>query len=272
MSVVVAALMCHAPIVVPAIGAERAVECAATTRAMRDVAAEVVRHAPEVLVLITPHAPRRPRAWGVCADAHVQGDFGRFGHAAVGVALPGAADVAQSLAAAGAGQSVAVEGIAGHALDHGAVVPLWFLAEAGYAGRTLVVALPYPGAGSEARFGRLLRDVAEARGERWAVVASGDMSHRLRPDAPAGFHPRAIEFDSGFVAALRSRDYARAVAPDPALQELAGEDVVQSTCVAAAAVGFEARGARVLAYEGPFGVGYCEAVLYSNSAESEARS
>jgi hypothetical protein len=102
MSVVVAALMCHAPIVVPAIGAERAVECAATTRAMRDVAAEVVRHAPEVLVLITPHAPRRPRAWGVCADAHVQGDFGRFGHAAVGVALPGAADVAQSLAAAGA--------------------------------------------------------------------------------------------------------------------------------------------------------------------------
>lgn len=271
MSVVVAALMCHAPIVVPAIGAERAAACATTTRAMEDVAAEVVRHSPDVLVLISPHAPRRPRAWGVCAEARVQGDFARFGHATVGVGLPGAPDVAQSLAAAGAGQGVAVEGIAGHALDHGAVVPLWFLAEAGYAGRTLVVALPYPGAGSEARFGQLLRDVAEARGERWAVVASGDMSHRLQPDAPAGFHPRACEFDSGFVAALRSQDYARAVAPDPALQELAGEDVVQSTCVAAAAVGFEARGARVLAYEGPFGVGYCEAVLYSSMAESEAR-
>ncbi|MCA9712272.1 MAG: hypothetical protein KDK70_40925, partial [Myxococcales bacterium] len=151
-----------------------------------------------------------------------------------------------------------------------AVVPLWFLAEAGYGGPTLVVALPYPGADGEARFGQLLRDVAQARDERWAVVASGDMSHRLRPDAPAGFHPRAREFDEGFVAALRSSDYARAVAPDPALRELAGEDVVQSTCVAAAAVGYAARGARVLAYEGPFGVGYCEAVLYSSRAESEA--
>lgn len=271
MSVVVAALMCHAPIVVPAVGAERAVECATTTRAMRDVAAEVVRHAPEGLVLITPHAPRQPRAWGVCAEAHVQGDFGRFGHGAVGVALPGAPSMARALAAAAASHGVAVDGLAGRALDHGAVVPLWFLAEAGYSGATLVVALPYPGAGSEARFGRLLRDVAHARGERWAVVASGDMSHRLRPGAPAGFHPRACEFDDGFVQALRAGDYAGAMAPEPALQELAGEDVVQSTCVATAAVGFEARGARVLAYERPFGVGYCEAVLYSSMAESEAR-
>lgn len=263
MSIAAAALMCHAPIVVPVIGGARGGDCAVTTRAMRSVAADVVAQAPDVLVLISPHAPRQRRTWGVSADATLHGDFRRFGHAELSVALPGAPGAARSLAAAASRVELEVTDLPADDLDHGATVPLWFLAEAGLRAPTLLVALPYPGAGSEARFGRLLRDVAAARGERWAVVASGDMSHRLRPGAPGGYHPRAHEFDDAFVAHVRAADYTRAVAPDEALQELAGEDVVQSTAVAVAAVNGAARGARVYAYERPFGVGYMEALLYA---------
>jgi AmmeMemoRadiSam system protein A len=46
------------------------------------------------------------------------------------------------------------------------------------------------------------------------------------------------------------------------LREIAAEDVVDSCTVAAAAVDFDARGHRVLHYEGPFGVGYLEAILH----------
>jgi AmmeMemoRadiSam system protein A len=49
--------------------------------------------------------------------------------------------------------------------------------------------------------------------------------------------------------------------------ELAAEDVVQSTAVAAAAVQYRAQGTRVFAYEAPFGVGYLEAILFSQYAE-----
>ena len=49
---------------------------------------------------------------------------------------------------------------------------------------------------------------------------------------------------------------------DPALQDDAGEDVVDSTRVALAAASYRSAGHQVLSYEGPFGVGYGVAILY----------
>lgn len=268
MTIGLAALLCHAPIVVPPIGGARASLCQATTRAMRAVADAVVSSQPDVLVLVSPHAPRQPRAFGVCHEPALRGDFARFGHAEERVAVPGAPDAARAVAEACARVDVAVASVGGDELDHGALVPLWFLVEAGHRGPTLLVALPYPDEDLEVRFGRTLATAAAARGERWSIVASGDMSHRLVPGAPAGHHPRAKLFDEAFVAALRRGDLLAATRPDAELRALAGEDVVQSTTVAAAAVGFDAHGLDVRAYEGPFGVGYCEAILH---ATREAR-
>ena len=43
-------------------------------------------------------------------------------------------------------------------------------------------------------------------GRRAAFVASGDLSHRLKPQAPAGYNPDAHLFDEEVVAAIRSCD------------------------------------------------------------------
>ena len=51
---------------------------------------------------------------------------------------------------------------------------------------------------------------ADRLGRRVAFVASGDCSHRLTPDAPAGYSPRGAEFDAGYVRPLRSGDLERA--------------------------------------------------------------
>jgi AmmeMemoRadiSam system protein A len=255
--------MCHAPIVVPAIGGERGDACAATTHAMLETARSIVAHEPDVLVVMSPHAPRHPRAWGIVHETVVSGSFARFGRPDVKLTLPGAQTAAALLAQSAEARGLETTQLAGSGLDHGALVPLEFLVEAGYRGPTLIVALPYPGAGSEESFGRALHQAAEVSGERWAVLASGDMSHRLSRDAPSGYHPRAHEFDSTFAAHVMRGDLRGAVQPDPVLQDLAAEDVVQSTAVVAAAIDYQPRGLRVFSYEGPFGVGYLEALLYS---------
>ena len=101
-----------------------------------------------------------------------------------------------------------------------------------------------------------------------AVVASGDMSHRLQPGAPAGFHPRAKDFDGAFIECLRAGDYRKLLNFDPELHDLAAEDVVDSTLIAAAAVNWDAAGHEVLSYESPFGVGYGVAILHQAPLES----
>jgi AmmeMemoRadiSam system protein A len=93
---------------------------------------------------------------------------------------------------------------------------------------------------------------------RTAVIASGDMSHRLRPGAPAGYDPDAERFDQAFVQALREDDWPAALGAEPRAR--AAEDVVDSTAIAMSAAGSPQQ-AEVLAYEGPWGVGYAEAVL-----------
>lgn len=270
MSIPCAALMCHAPIVIPALGGSRGQACSKTTTAMRKVAKEVLAHKPEVIVVISPHAPRAARSWAVVHDAEIAGTFSRFGRTDLGLTLEGAPHAAQALSRVAQEHGLSIEAARGDDLDHGALVPLMFLTEAGFSGRVLILSLPYPGTDQEERFGHIIAQAAASCGERWAIIASGDMSHRLTGDAPAGFHPRAKEFDLTFVKNLRQKDLRAATSVDPRLQALVAEDVVQSTRVAAAAVGYVASGLTVYSYEGPFGVGYCEAMLFSERAQDRA--
>jgi MEMO1 family protein len=261
-----AALMCHAPIVIPEIGVDRAPECERTTGAMRELAARVIAHRPDLLVVVSPHAPRQGGLFGVVDAKRIAGSFARFGFPRLATHLPGAPREARRLRAAAARLGIQCWTPPGDDLDHGALVPLHFLVEAGWSGRTLLLALPVHGNGAVEGMGEALRHAAEESRQRWAVIASGDMSHRLQPDAPGGWDPRAREFDAGFVARIRNGDYREACAPDPSLQDLAAEDVVASTLVAVAAAGFRSDGHALLSYEGPFGVGYCESLLYSDGA------
>lgn len=239
-----AALMCHAPIVLPAVAGDEATRCRATTRAMREVATRAVASQPDRLVLISPHSPRRHGAWGAWTGRH-RGSLADFRAPHVQVELPDAPEVKEQVGAAP---------IPARPLDHGAMVPLAFLWQAGWRGPTAILALPWEGEGAEA-VGRSLSGLPG----RTAVIASGDMSHRLTPGAPAGYHPQARAFDAAFVSALRAERWAEALAAEP--RELAAEDVVDSTSVAMAAAGAPLN-AEVLSYEGPWGVGYTEAILY----------
>lgn len=257
-------LMCHAPIVIPAIGGRRGAACRATTAAMTELGALVAQRAPDLLVVLSPHTPRLREAWGVVQGGRVEGDLGRFGAPGVRIDLPSPPQTASRVAQLATARGAPARCVAPSELDHGASVPLHFACAAGWAGPTLLIAVPWQAADTHDALGRAL---AEASGdERWLVLASGDMSHRLQHGAPSGFHPRAVAFDTAFVAHLRAGDARAAVAPDPDLRALAAEDVIDTTAVAAASVGWDTAGTRVLAYEGPFGVGYCEAVLCDRSA------
>ena len=260
--ITIAALMPHPPILVPAVGRERLADVTASLDAMRSISREILATQPDTLVLISPHSPRQPFAFGVWTCAELRGTFAPFNAPEEGVALPVDAAFVQALAQAGPRTGAQISGIPGGHLDHGAAVPLWFLAEAGWSGPTVVIALNSPGAGGIHALGRAIALAADSLGKKIALIASGDMSHRLIPSAPAGYEPTAQEFDARFIALLRDKAYRDIERINPALQARAAEDVVDSTAVALAATGWNSDGGRVLSYEGPFGVGYGVAVLY----------
>jgi AmmeMemoRadiSam system protein A len=100
-----------------------------------------------------------------------------------------------------------------------------------------------------------------------AFIASGDLSHRLKPEAPAGYNPAAHCFDEEVIDALRANAPQRIVEIDHGLRRLAGECGYRSMLVAIGAASQLPLSCEVLSYEAPFGVGYLVAQLTSEPAD-----
>jgi AmmeMemoRadiSam system protein A len=111
------------------------------------------------------------------------------------------------------------------------------------------------------RFGSCIKRAVDRVGRRVAFIASGDLSHRLKPQAPAGYNPDAHVFDEQVVDALRSNAPQKITEIDHNLRRLAGECGYRSMLVAIGASSDLPSSCEVLSYEAPFGVGYLVAQL-----------
>ncbi|MBP1625804.1 MAG: Extradiol ring-cleavage dioxygenase class protein subunit [Holophagaceae bacterium] len=257
-----AALMCHAPIVIPAVSGDRGFDCAASTRAMAEAARVLVAAKPATVVVLSPHAPRHQEAFTWKSGSRWVGSLAPFGWPGLRMNFAADMDSAEALAHAAVRNRVPLDPSEDGPLDHGALVPLWFLREAGYEGPVLVLGFPWRSSNALMEcFALALGEAMGELGRTWALVASGDMSHRLLPGAPSGFHPRAGDFDQAVLDCVRAGRPGDVAAISGELRDLAAEDVTESLMVAAPLIGSQAPGHRFLSYEGPFGVGYLIAIL-----------
>lgn len=98
--------------------------------------------------------------------------------------------------------------------------------------------------------------------DKIALIASGDLSHRLKIDGPYGLHPDGNKFDAALAKSLKNSDIDAILKLDQKYPE-AGECGLRSICfmigiLDAADIKWKAD---ILSYEGPFGVGYLVADL-----------
>lgn len=264
-------LLPHPPIIVPDVGGARLSECLGTVAACREFARRLAHSSPDRLLLISPHAPRADSSFGIFSGNLLQGDLGRFGAEQASVRLPNDLELIGRIEAAAARRQVATFDIENEELDHGSVVPLYFLVEAGFRRPTCVISLPRCCDTKRlVRFGEALFETLADLGGRPALVASGDMSHGATPAGPAGFCERGVEYDHALRDLLAAGRLDLLSSLDQDLRRDACEDAFYSTFLVAAALGYEARDPAVLSYEHPFGVGYLVSVFHDGSREAGA--
>jgi aromatic ring-opening dioxygenase LigB subunit len=245
----------HPPLLIPAVGGENRLRVQATIEAMERLAAQTGD--VDLAIVVSPHTPGFARAVGVRTPPGLGGDFAAFRCPEVGVEIDNDVEfVERLLERATASGEPAVEPLDDAELDHGVLVPLFFLTA-----RRLVnlsVARDYE---VHRRLGRLLRETADELGRDALFVASGDLSHRLLAGAPAGYDPRGAQFDARVVELFASDDLDGLSRLDPELVRGAGECGLRSFIALGAFLGADSAPARVLSYEGPFGVGYAVAAF-----------
>ena len=90
-------------------------------------------------------------------------------------------------------------------------------------------------------------------------MASGDLSHRLTKDAPAGYSAKGKEFDQKLISLLKAHNIQDILNLDSSLVEEAGECGFRSILIILGILNQLDCKFDALSYEGPFGVGYLTA-------------
>ena len=262
----------HPPIMVPEVGRDSIAEVRRSIDAMAELTNRIIASGAETVVLISPHAPLAKDAFIAYQDAQLYGNFADF--RAPDTQLEAALDgeLLNAITRVAADEKYQVRGIANCNLDHGTTVPLYFLYRNGWNGRLVPLGYSFLPNDDHLRFGSCLGKAIMEVGRPVAILASGDLSHRLTPEAPAGFNPTAYIFDEEVVDALRCNVPERIINIDQDLRRTAGECGYRSMLVALGATRGLPMACEVLHYEAPFGVGYLVGQLTNNKAAAGSTS
>ncbi|MBO4913953.1 MAG: AmmeMemoRadiSam system protein A [Oscillospiraceae bacterium] len=273
MPIVGAIAVPHPPLIIPAVGRGQEREIGATVDAYREAARRVAEWKPDSVILSTPHSVMYADYFHISPGVAASGDMGRFGAARERVEVSYDAELrreAISLAEA-EGLAAGTLGERDAALDHGSFIPLWFLREAGVNCPIVRVGLSGFSPLKHYALGRCFASAADKLGRRAVFVASGDLSHKLRPDGPYGFVPEGPEYDKQVTSALAKGDFLRLLTMDGGLCERAAECGQRSFQIMAGALDGLAVKPELLSHEGPFGVGYGVAVFSVTGRDAARR-
>lgn len=257
MSLVYVGFAPHPPIVIPEVARGQEKGCQATAAGMAALAQALCAANPEILLVVSPHAPYDVDSLTYLEGigGKLEGDLSGFQAGDVHFSLETVPEILQSLLELGACGVQA-------RLDHGVIVPLYFLVGAGWRGRLVVISSPP--SSSEVTpdlWGKRIARILEDRPERCALLASGDLSHKLKEEGPYGFHPAGPQFDELIVRGLKREPEILASLPEILVEE-AAQCGYSSLLLA---LGARTGSCRVFSYEGPFGVGYMTAEIYKSS-------
>ncbi|MGM0438881.1 MAG: AmmeMemoRadiSam system protein B [Patescibacteria group bacterium] len=247
MSLQFAAISPHPPIIVPSVGnKEDLTRVADTTDAMRKLAEDFESKEVETVIVITPHGSVSKKTFNIySAD--------RFTSSLPGALLsfdgnPGLVDEITELKY--------TKKIEEATLDHGSAVPLYFLKQKKPSLKAVPITFSMKSRKIHFNFGKKLFDIIEKSEEKIGIIASGDLSHKLTPSAPAGFSEKGKKFDQDLMEFLRNNEIEKIVNMDQNLIDEAGQCGYRSILILLGLLSKTNCNPEVLSYEGPFGVGY----------------
>jgi len=147
-------------------------------------------------------------------------------------------------------------------LDYGAIVPFHYLQEAGYEGKIVLLTPGFLPFERTYKAGMCLRKGIEELGRNAVIIASGDNSHALQKNSPAGSTVEGRAFDALLQKAISGSDWLSLYELDHSYLERAAEDTLGSLFLLLGAFEGVALLGTPLSYEAPFGVGYTVATMY----------
>ena len=258
MPITAAFMVPHPPMIVPEVGRGSERQIDATRAAYVQIAEAVAALKPETVIISSPHAAMYADWFHLSPGRRAEGSFAAF--RAPGVRFSETYDeqlvrTVERLAVE-AGFPAGTKGEREPALDHGTMVPLYFIRQAYADFRLVRVGLSGLPLEDHYRLGQLIRQAVAETGRSAVFVASGDLSHKLQTYGPYGFAPEGPAYDARIMDVCGRAAFGELFDFDAAFCDRAAECGHRSFVIMAGALDGTRVRAEVLSHEDVTGVGY----------------
>ena len=258
MPIVAAYMVPHPPMIIPQVGRGSEKQITKTIRAYEAVAAGIAGIRPETIIVTSPHAVLYADYFHISPGEEATGDFGRFRAPEVHFAEKYDTELVKAICAFAKGKDfpAGTLGERDRRLDHGTMVPLYFI-EQQYTGFRLVrVGLSGLSHAEHYEFGQIIRQAVEQTGRKAVLIASGDLSHKLQEYGPYGFAEEGPEYDRRIMDAAGRAAFGEMLTFEESFLDKAAECGHRSFLIMAGALDGMNVEAKVYTHEDVTGVGY----------------
>lgn len=264
MPILAAFMVPHPPMIVPEVGQGSEKQIKSTIEAYERVADEIAALKPDTIIISSPHSVLYADYFHISPGKEANGSFVEFGAPEVRFNVKYDEEFVDyvSMKANESGFPAGTLGEKKKQLDHGTMVPLWFilkkysdfkLVRTGLSGLDLVKHYEY---------GMMLKEAADSLERRVVYVASGDLSHKLQDYGPYGFAKEGPEYDKRIMDVCSNARFEELFDFDETFCDKAAECGHRSFVIMAGALDGVSVKATQLVHEDVTGVGYGICTFY----------
>ena len=261
----------HPPMIVPDIGKGEEKKIIKTIRAYERVADEVAALKPDTIIVSSPHSIMYADYFHVSPGEKAWGSFERFAAGNVSFEETYDGELRDRICeyAEEDGFPAGTLGERDPKLDHGTMVPLYFIRQKYQDGKIIRIGLSGLPLSDHYRLGMYIARAVDELDRRAVFIASGDLSHKLQDYGPYGFAKEGPEYDARIMDVCSRAAFGELFDFDEVFCEKAAECGHRSFVMMAGAFDGLSVRAEALSHEDVTGVGYGICTFYPQGRDEE---
>ena len=197
MSILAGFMVPHPPLIIPGVGKGEEKQIQETIDAYEKVGDEVAALAPDTIIFTSPHTVMYADYFHISPKERASGSFERYRDPDTKFDETYDTRLVSKICQLAEGEDfpAGIYGERDPLLDHGVMVPLYFIRRKYKGGKIVRIGLSGLDLSRHYRLGQLIRQACENTNTRAVFIASGDLSHKLQYYGPYGYAKEGPEYD-----------------------------------------------------------------------------
>ena len=272
MSILASFIVPHPPLIIPNIGKGSEKQVSKTISAYKEIAKQVASLNPETIIISSPHAPMYSDCFYISNSPTLTGNLANFGAKEISFTEEVDTKLVDEITELAKKHHFPVyKDIPSVPLDHGTMIPLYFIREELPKCLIVVIGLSTLPLITNYQMGTIIKEAVNNLNRNVVYIASGDLSHKLQEYGPYGFTKEGLEYDKRIMEVCRTANFYELLNFKSSFLEKAAECGHRSFTIMAGCFDGQEIESQELSHEDITGVGYGVCSFYPKETNPNRR-